>query len=193
MRMPRSEEQLARVRDESRDRIVRAALVLFARHGYERTSVRMIATEAGISQGLMYNYFAGKEELLREIFARSMAEVRQSFHPPTPADSGDRLEALIRGSLSVVENRQDFWRLTYALRMQPAVLKAGAEEIRAWSEMLRREIEAAFQASGVPEATTEASVLLALLDGIAQHQVMAPRRYPIREVTEAVVSRYRRR
>ena len=189
--MPRSEEQLARVRDESRDRIVRSALALFARHGYERTSVRMIAREAGISQGLMYNYFASKEELLREIFVRSMTEVRQSFGALPTSDPSDRLEALIRGSLSVIENRVDFWRLTYALRMQPGVLKAGAEEIRAWSETLRREIEAALQAAGVPDVTIEASVLLALLDGIAQHQVMAPRRYPIREVTEAVVRRYR--
>ena len=41
---------------------------MFARYGYERTTVRKIAAEAKISQGLMYNYFGNKAELLRAVF-----------------------------------------------------------------------------------------------------------------------------
>ena len=190
--MPKSEEQLERVREESRERILRAALLLFARYGYETTSIRAIAREAKISQGLMYNYFAGKDELLRAIFSRSMAEAREAFTPaPAEAPPAERIERVIRGSLALVGRNVEFWRLSYSLRMQPSVLQGGAEEIRAWSDSLRREIDSVLAAAGVPNAATEGAVLFALIDGVAQHHAMAPRRYPIGEVTEAVVARYR--
>ncbi len=58
---------------------MRAALELFASHGFAATSVRRIAEEAGVSQGLLYNYFGGKEELLEAIFEEGMGDVRASF------------------------------------------------------------------------------------------------------------------
>jgi AcrR family transcriptional regulator len=190
--MPKSEEQLERVREESRERILRAALLLFARQGYESTSIREIAREAKISQGLMYNYFAGKDDLLRAIFSRSMAEAREAFMPaPVEAPPAERIDRVIRGSLALVGRNVEFWRLSYSLRMQPSVLQGGAEEIRAWSDSLRREIDSVLATAGVPNAATEGAVLFALIDGVAQHHAMAPRRYPIGEVTEAVVARYR--
>lgn len=190
--MPKSAEQLERVREESRERILKTALALFAKHGFERTSIRMIAQEAGISQGLMYNYYAGKDELLRAIYARSMGEVRAAFEQRSlEAPAPDRIEGLIRGSLAATGRHLEFWRLTYGLRMQPGVLQGGAEEIRAWSEWLRREIEVVLESSRVPNAAAETAVLFALIDGVAQHYVMAPRRYPLKEVTDAIVSRYR--
>src|SRR5687767_7937223 len=133
--MPKAEEQLEKVREESRERILRAALLLFARHGYEATSIRAIAREAKISQGLMYNYYAGKDELLRAIFSRGMAEARAAFQPaPADAPAAKRIERLIRGSLALVGRNVEFWRLSYSLRMQPSLLQGGAEEIRAWSD-----------------------------------------------------------
>ena len=168
--MPKSAEQLEKVREESRERIVRAALALFARHGFERTSIRMIAREAGISQGLMYNYYEGKEELLRAIYARSMAEVRASFEERSlEAAPAERIERVIRGSLLATGRNLEFWRLTYGLRMQPAVLAGAADDIRGWSEWLRREIEVVFETAGVPSPAVETAVLFALIDGVAQH------------------------
>lgn len=190
--MPKTEEQWAQVRDESRDRIVRAALTLFARLGFARTSIRLIAKEAGISQGLMYNYFAGKDELLREIFTRSMAGVRESVLPPGPgASTADRLEGLIRRSFQIVGRNLEFWRLSYGLRMQPGSLAGAADEIRGWSESLRQEIAGLMEEAGIRDPATEAAVLFALIDGVAQHYTMAPRRYPLADVTDSVVARYR--
>ena len=190
--MPKSAEQLEKVREESRERIVGTALTLFAKHGFERTSIRMIAREAGISQGLMYNYYAGKDELLRAIYARTLTSVRASFEQRSlEASPADRIEALIRGSLAAPGRNLEFWKLTYALRMTPGVLQGSAEEIRSWSEWLRREIEVVLEAARVPNVAAETAVLFGVLDGVAQHYVMAPRRYPLKEVGDAIVARYR--
>jgi AcrR family transcriptional regulator len=60
---PLNKVQLAQIRDERREQIKQAALKIFARRGFAGTKTSMIATEAGISEGLMYRYFKSKDEL----------------------------------------------------------------------------------------------------------------------------------
>jgi AcrR family transcriptional regulator len=47
-----------------RDEISSAALRLFARQGFERTTTREIAAEAGIAEGTIYKYFTSKQDIL---------------------------------------------------------------------------------------------------------------------------------
>jgi AcrR family transcriptional regulator len=49
-------------------RILDVALRLFGSQGYEETTMREIATEAGYSPGLTYRYFASKEELVLALY-----------------------------------------------------------------------------------------------------------------------------
>jgi len=69
--------------ERKRQAIASAALTLFARDGYERTSVDAIAAEAGVSKRTVYNHYGDKEslftlvvrdtyELMRERFAEAM-------------------------------------------------------------------------------------------------------------------------
>lgn len=52
---------------ERRERIIDAALALFAHHGVEGTTMKMLAKEARISAGLTYHYFASKSDLLDQV------------------------------------------------------------------------------------------------------------------------------
>src|ERR1700739_170347 len=70
-----------------------AALRLFLRDGYERTSVDAIAAEAGVSKRTIYNRYGDKENLflsvLRETYAAMMAtltEIAQEHLGDTRAD-----------------------------------------------------------------------------------------------------------
>lgn len=49
---------------ETRTKLVDTALDLFARQGVDNTSIKDIAREAGVAQGLLYHYFASKDDLL---------------------------------------------------------------------------------------------------------------------------------
>jgi AcrR family transcriptional regulator len=60
---PRTKAQFLEMQDKARERILDASLLLFARKGVAATGVTEIAREAGISLGLLYHYFASKEEL----------------------------------------------------------------------------------------------------------------------------------
>jgi TetR/AcrR family transcriptional regulator, fatty acid metabolism regulator protein len=55
-----------------RERILRAAIEVFARTGYFNARVSQVAKEAGVADGTIYLYFSGKEELLLTIFREEM-------------------------------------------------------------------------------------------------------------------------
>ncbi|AFC31526.1 TetR family transcriptional regulator [Paenibacillus mucilaginosus 3016] len=88
---PLNDEQLHQIRDERREQIRRAGLKVFARRGILGTKMSMIASEAGISHGLVYHYFKSKDELfisLVEEAVVSAAEAVQSIYsiPGTPME-----------------------------------------------------------------------------------------------------------
>jgi AcrR family transcriptional regulator len=57
--------------EQTRDLIAKTALRLFRERGYEATTMRAIATEAGVSVGNAYYYFASKEELIQLYYEHS--------------------------------------------------------------------------------------------------------------------------
>jgi AcrR family transcriptional regulator len=188
---PRTTSQNQALREESRARILEAALALFSANGYERTTVKMIAEAAGVAQGLMYSHFEGKEGLLRAIFERSVADVNESFglaaaggsDPPTPA-------AIITGAFQILRQKREFWRLSYGARMQQPVLAALGDAILDWADTIRSTLEASLRAAGVPAPDVEARLLFAAIDGVAQHYVLDPAGYPLDAVAAALVARF---
>jgi AcrR family transcriptional regulator len=56
-----------KVVEDRREQILEAALRVFARKGFARSTNKDIATEAGITPGLIYHYFESKEDLLQAV------------------------------------------------------------------------------------------------------------------------------
>lgn len=66
----------AAVEAGTRERIVAAAVSLFAEHGFDATSVNQVVVRAGVAKGALYHHFASKDDLLYEVY-RELVE-RQS-------------------------------------------------------------------------------------------------------------------
>ncbi|SCG73439.1 TetR/AcrR family transcriptional regulator [Micromonospora inositola] len=58
-------------------RLLAVATRLFAEKGFEKTSVQEIVEAAGVTKGAMYHYFAGKDDLLQEIYERLLRTQRE--------------------------------------------------------------------------------------------------------------------
>ncbi|HEV2131000.1 MAG TPA: TetR/AcrR family transcriptional regulator [Longimicrobiaceae bacterium] len=190
---PTNPEMNERMRDASRARILEHALQLFAERGFDRTSVKLLAESAGISPGLVYHYFRSKDDVLRAIFEESVQQVQAAFAEaeaaPTP---GERIERLIRASLQGVRENVRFWRLFNGMRLHSKYLELVGEEGMQWTASIRDTMERFFREAGAAEPAVEAGLLFALIDGVTQHFVFEPDRYPIQEMTERIVEAYRR-
>lgn len=187
--MPRTPEQLEDVRSRSREKILDAALELFAERGFATTSVRALAERAGVSQGLLYNYFDGKKDLLRAIFRRGTSQVQETFIAAEAADPSEALGVLVRSAFEAVRRNRQFWQLTYQLRMQPDVLIEAGPEIVSRAVEIRSRIEELLERTGVTDAAARATLLFASIDGAAQHFVLDPDHYPVDEVISEILRR----
>lgn len=66
-----------RERERAREVILHAAADTFAESGYVKTSMKGIASHAGISVGMLYNYFKGKEEIYRELIEHYFTHLQE--------------------------------------------------------------------------------------------------------------------
>ncbi|HSF24481.1 MAG TPA: TetR/AcrR family transcriptional regulator [Blastocatellia bacterium] len=64
---------------QTKEKIVQAAILLFEKRGYERTTSNDIAAEAGVSVGSFYVYFTDKRQLLLGIFDRLADELYKNI------------------------------------------------------------------------------------------------------------------
>ena len=119
---PRTPQQFEEIREEKRTLIMDAALQEFANEGYHNTTISHIAKHAGISKGLMYNYFKSKEELLDRIVNRSMEDIFSHFDPDHDGYlTEDEFEMFVRILCNHIRENLSFWRLFYQLVLQKDV------------------------------------------------------------------------
>jgi len=116
---PRSSKQFEKIREDKIALIMEVALEHFASKGYHATTIYHIAKHAGISKGLMYNYFSGKEELLSAIIEKSLSEVYSYFD--TDRDgilSPAEFEFFVRKIFYILQGKKRFWQLFFQLFIQ---------------------------------------------------------------------------
>ena len=83
--------------EQTRTLILGTALRLFEERGYDRTTMRAIAKEAGVSVGNAYYYFSSKEHLVQGFYDRIAAEHEAAVQPVLAGDKD--LAVRIRGVL----------------------------------------------------------------------------------------------
>ncbi|MEU6771011.1 TetR family transcriptional regulator [Streptomyces sp. NPDC046759] len=85
--------------EQTRALILETAMRLFQERGYDKTTMRAIAKEAGVSVGNAYYYFEGKEHLIQGFYDRLAAEHRAAVREVLDRETD--LEARLAGVLTV--------------------------------------------------------------------------------------------
>lgn len=70
-----------------REKILEAAIQVFAKRGYQPTTVENIVNAAGIGVGGFYAHFDGKDDCLLQAYARIVGEERERIAAAVPADT----------------------------------------------------------------------------------------------------------
>ncbi|GGT30751.1 TetR/AcrR family transcriptional regulator [Streptomyces chromofuscus] len=96
--------------EQTRAVILETAMRLFRERGYDKTTMRAIAQEAGVSVGNAYYYFAGKEHLIQGFYDRIAAEhqaaVREVLDRETDLEA--RLAGVLKAWLDVAKPYHEF-------------------------------------------------------------------------------------
>jgi len=131
---------------DTRQLILDTALLLFAERGYAGTTMRAIATEAGLAPSNAYYWFANKDELVQELYRRIQGEHRDRAADllAAPGTLQERLRAVEHAYLDVIARHHDFGVafLSTAIRSDSPAnpLSAASSEARAMSLAIYRDV-----------------------------------------------------
>jgi AcrR family transcriptional regulator len=189
--LPRSVTTNQELREKSRERILTAALEVFAEKGYEAASLSDVTERAGVSRGLVTYYFTSKLRLAAELLDRWLDGIAAIADLPGTPD--ERLAAIIDGSLLAAATSMSVQRLAISLMMQPAThpVFAQVEADKAVRvSQLEDAIRAIFAERGAPDPAVEEMLLRATLEGVTVKLAIYPTTFPVEPIRRRLYLSY---
>jgi AcrR family transcriptional regulator len=119
-----------RDKEASKQALLRAALDAFSKYGYDASTTKIIAAEAGLNEQLITRYFGGKSGLLLAALAAFVDEEENDGNYPPAADGVEEelLQFLLHRHKRFLE-LQEFFRTFIPLSMRDASIRESMEPI----------------------------------------------------------------
>jgi AcrR family transcriptional regulator len=192
--MPRSPEENERIRQATKEKIRAAAMQLFTKQGFYATSISDIAKQAGISKGLLYNYYKGKEELLSEMVEARIGEVVEVMTEAVSLETpGEQLKYIINGAIDNIHKNPEVHRFYLHLQTQPEA----DEELIKYSHLIieenTRQFELQckiFERMGEEEPRKRSLYFSSVLQGIMLMISTYPQKFPIEEIKKQIIREF---
>jgi AcrR family transcriptional regulator len=109
-----------------KENILKAALELFAKDGYNATATSRIAKKAGVSEGLIFRHFKNKKGLLAAIMDDVELRISQLMGPIIfQEDPKKVLKMFINLPFSIDPDEYNYWRLQFKLKWEPEYHQPG--------------------------------------------------------------------
>ena len=112
--------------EQRREQLLELGVRLIADQPIEEFSIELLAAEAGVSRGLLYHYFGGKQEFLLAVLQRMADDLFEATAPVDHPDLVHRLRVSLANYLAFVREHHT----AYVSFMQ-AARGTGAPEVRA--------------------------------------------------------------
>lgn len=168
-----------------------AALELFSTDGYHSTSISKIAEKAGISKGLMYNYFDSKESLILNILEHGMNQLAELFDPNKDGVlTEDEFVFLVERSFDAVIENPTYWRLYFSILMQSGIYDMVKEMYHGILQHTMKLLVDYYGKKGVKDPLGEAMLFGAVMDGISLNYLMNPEMFPLEEFKQKVIDKF---
>lgn len=188
---PRSAEVNEQLREQSRERILAAALAVFAEKGFHNATISEITARAGVSRGLITYYFPGKQQLAHELLGRYLDGIAALTGVTGTPD--ERLAAVIDGVLTAVVRSMPVQRMAISLMTHPSTRPAFAAveqqkdaQLRAIEDTLRE----LFAARGAADPALEEVMLRSVLEGVIFKVTVYEDTFPLERMRRRLYEMY---
>lgn len=175
-----------------KEKIIKAAVKLFTKNGYHRTSTSDIASAANVSKGLMYNYFDSKEALLLAIMehaSKDMFAVAETMDQPHSYI--DTLRAFIDEFGRSLKKNKKFFAFQLSLITQPDLRAIIDAHLQNRVQHLLSASRAMFEKTNMQNPDMIARRFIAELDGTAFQYLVVFKHYPLDDMLEQMFNNYK--
>jgi AcrR family transcriptional regulator len=125
--------------------VLAVAVEVFNRHGYDATSMGILAENLGISKSAIYHHVPSKGDLLRLALDHALGGLEAILDQPeaTSGPADERLEYVLRQTIAVLVDRLPFVTLLLRLRGNTEIERAALERRRAFDRKVAALVSAA--------------------------------------------------
>ncbi len=162
--------------------IIETAERLFAERGFDGTSVRDIADEAGINVAMISYYFGSKEKLMEALFELRVGSVKirvESLLKDESLSPIEKVNMLIDEHIERVMQKQPFFRIMLGVQVtnkNPAILKA-ANNVKIRNAEVVAELIKDGQKKGVFKKKVDVILMLNTMVGTVSQCMMSQQYY----------------
>jgi AcrR family transcriptional regulator len=169
---------------EKQEKILEAALLLFAENGYNATSTSKVALNAGVSEGLIFRHFKSKEGLLDALMEMGNKRVMAMFEKINWKDDPKIiLRRIIEIPFNIGPDEFHFWRLFYMIKWQTY------EYSDSMYEKITKILVEVFKKLNYNNPKSEAEVVQMLIDGVATNRLLRRPENP-RALLKSILAKY---
>lgn len=165
--------------------ILETALELMAAKGFDSVSMRDIGKRANISPGLIYNYFASKDDLLRSIFERGKQDILESFQYEKSKIPIVDFENYLNQTFGLIKQNTRFWKLFHSIRNQEHLMAIVAKETDELTGIIFANLGGLLARLNISEKLSILT-LFAMIDGAIAHYLLLPD-YPLDNVKNEIL------
>lgn len=172
---------------EKQEKILNAALALFAEEGYKSTSTSKVAKRAGVSEGLIFRHFTNKEGLLESIIQLGEEQAKLLFADVLmETDAKELLRKYIDIILKTSRNKEamNFWKLQFKIKWELEIY--GEHKLEALEEALVK----AFTELRYIHPADEVNLLLTMMDGVATRFILQ-KNFDLNETIQFLKNKYK--
>ena len=150
--------------------ILAVAVAAFNEHGYDATSIGMLAERLGLSKSAIYHHFGSKDEMLDRALDSALGGLEAVVDAPRPVDAGAadavaRLEHVLRGAVHVLVEQLPAVTLLLRVRGNTDVERRALTRRRAFDRRITALVAEA-QAEGALRSDIDAAVVARLTFGM---------------------------
>ncbi|MBN2777320.1 MAG: TetR/AcrR family transcriptional regulator [Bacteroidales bacterium] len=176
---PRTAKQYEEIRTDKRKQIMEAAVKLFAEKGFHAASISLIAKEAGISKGLIYNYFDSKETLLKEIMDELTTQVMDLMNPDHDDEiTSQEMEDFFSLIIKLLKDNHEHWKLYFQLSMKKDVFEIIQKDYHSDRIQKSQALIYKYFSERFTNPQLEMFVFSSIFKGFAMQYVYAPEMFP---------------
>ena len=179
------------MKTNQKEHIADVALQLFADNGYGNTSIAMIAKKAGVAQGLMYNFYSSKEDLLIEILNRGFDVIQSSMAGyAKEKDPRKAITKHIEATFSLVEENKEYWKLFHSIRMQNTIKNFIDKTYEPNLGMILSTLASNFKKLKYKNPALEAKLFFATIDGLVNHFLVDEKEFSLKKIKKHLIQKY---